>query len=276
MQVGLYNNLKVKSKNGDQFILADKHGEEAILPTELIKKRLSIGEEINVFVMPFNGKLIASMVKPKILLGGFANLQLAEKSALKSRMDIGLGDYTMELPLGEQLRTMDEGETYLAHFAYDEEVDRYFLTCLIEDFTDEAPEEEFKAGDKVKIMPYKFTNLGIKVIVDDQYDGLLYNNEVFQDLDYGQSLTGYIKKLRPDNKLDVSLTPFGYKKVLDVTDQILEKLKANDGILHLGDKSEPEIISHQLGMSKKTFKKAIGALYKKGLIIIEPKEIRLK
>ncbi len=130
-------------------------------------------------------------------------------------------------------------------------------------------ETSLKPGQEVDLLIGESSPLGMKVLINDQYEGLLYHTEIFKPLSKGDHVKGYIKKLREDNKIDVSLEPFGYRKVEPNMDKILKKLKEQNGLLHLTDKSDPQKIYDQLQMSKKVFKKAIGGLYKQKLIRIE-------
>jgi len=275
MIIGDINKLEVKQKTEGGYVCQGNDEKDIFLPESLAMEETKVGQKFDGFVFTQGDELYASAKKPLITLNNFANLVLKSKNPLVAKFDIGLGDYMLTVPLREQVQGMIEGDTYLVTYYYDEPSDKYYGSCRIETFLRDSDPEEFSPGQAVKLQAFKFTDLGIKVIVDDVCEGLLYDNEVFQDVAFGESLKGYVKKMRADNKLDVTLQPFGYKKVLDNVDLILQKLKEGDGVLHLGDKSDPESIAMILSMSKKTFKKTIGALYKKGLIKIEPKSITL-
>ncbi|RCW57454.1 MULTISPECIES: S1 RNA-binding domain-containing protein [Halanaerobium] len=142
---------------------------------------------------------------------------------------------------------------------------------------EEAPENVgFSEGDRVNILVYKFTDLGATVIINDRYFGLVYENDIYKDIKVGDKLKGYIKKIREDNKIDVSLRKIGYGRIEDAKGKILKKLKNRDGFLPLNDDSSPEKIKKELQISKGSFKKAIGGLYKEKIIDITSKGIKLK
>ncbi|MGB0425253.1 MAG: GntR family transcriptional regulator, partial [Flavobacteriales bacterium] len=136
-------------------------------------------------------------------------------------------------------------------------------------------EPEYEVNQKVKIMIGEETDLGRNVLIDNAYYGLIYDNEIFEDLEIGEEREAFIKNQREDGDIDVSLQPLGYSRVLSSVDKIVELLKENEGVLEIGDKSSPELITALTGMSKKTFKKAIGDLYKKKLVVLEPKQVKL-
>lgn len=145
------------------------------------------------------------------------------------------------------------------------------------DEIEEAPEElELSSGDKINILVYKFTDLGIKVIINKKYFGLVYEDDVYKDLEVGDETTGYIDKIRHDNKIDVTLRKRGYGRIEDAKQKILKKLKTKNGFIPLNDDSSPESIKKELNMSKGTFKKAVGGLYKEEIINITKQGIKLK
>ena len=142
---------------------------------------------------------------------------------------------------------------------------------------EEAPEKvEFSQGDRVDIVVYKFTDLGATVIINDKYFGLVYENDIYKEINVGDQLQGYIKKIREDNKIDVSLRKIGYGRIEDAKEKILARLKIKDGFLPLNDDSSPKEIKNALEISKGSFKKAIGGLYKEKIIDITSKGIKLK
>lgn len=142
---------------------------------------------------------------------------------------------------------------------------------------EEAPENvDFKEGDQVDILIYKFTDLGATVVINNKYFGLVYENDIYKDISIGEEMAGYIKKIREDNKLDVSLRKIGYGRIEDAKEKILKKLKKENGFLALNDNSSPQRIKKALQISKGSFKKAIGGLYKERIIEITSRGIKLK
>jgi predicted RNA-binding protein (virulence factor B family) len=139
----------------------------------------------------------------------------------------------------------------------------------------EKDKVELEIGEKVDLLAYDETEIGISVIVNLTYQGMLFKNEIFEEINVGDELTAYVKKIRPDNKVDVSLNRFGYRSVDDNVEKLIAVLEENEGFLNLNDKSTPEAISEKLGMSKKVFKKAVGALYKQKRLVISDEGIKL-
>lgn len=275
MKKGDYNLLTVDSISAEVYLLKDENGDEVSMPQSLCEIEKRVGEQFNAFVFDSNGKTLATDIDPLVRLDHFAMLKLSSKESFYAEMDMGIPGYPLRVPLREQVQGMNEGDKYLVFYFYDKDKETYVGSCKVEEFLIDHIKSEYSPGQKVKIQAFKFTELGIKVIVDDMYEGLVYDSEVFQDINFGEIKEAFIKKLRSDKKIDITLQPFGYRKVEGNTQKILDLLKAQEGILHLGDKSDPESIAHILSMSKKTFKKSIGALYKQGLITIEAKSIHL-
>ncbi len=148
---------------------------------------------------------------------------------------------------------------------------------IVTDGIEEAPEElDFSPGDEVDIIIYKFTDLGIKVIINNKYYGLVYENDIYKNLIVGDEIKGYIKKIRDDNKIDVSLRKIGYGRIEEAKQKILNRLKKEAGFLPLNDNSSPQKIKEELQMSKGSFKKAIGGLYKEKVINITDQGIEIK
>ena len=187
-------------------------------------------------------------------------------------LDWGL-EKQLFVPFREQARKMEEGKWYIIYMYRDEESDRLVASSKINGYLDND-ELTVKVGDLVEILICESTDLGINVIINNIHKGLIYHNELFAKVNIGDIKKGYIKNIREDNKIDVQLQKQGYGNVEPSAQIILEKLKANGGFLELTDASAPEDIAKQLEMSKKTFKKAIGSLYKHHLINIEQMGIR--
>jgi predicted RNA-binding protein (virulence factor B family) len=177
------------------------------------------------------------------------------------------------VPFSEQHHELEVGKSYLVKVFLDDQ-NRIAATTKIDQFiTDTAT--DFTVGQKVSLLITDKTELGVKAVINNTHWGILYENELFQPVKKGQKLDGYIKQIREDHKIDLVLNQPGYGKVLSLTDTILLKLKQNNGVLKLSDKSPPEAIYALFGVSKKVFKQAIGALYKQQLITIDKAEIRL-
>ncbi len=273
MKVGDYNLAKVIKHKQDGYVVKSD-GKIALLPQREADHEMAIGEELNVFVYTSpKGELLATLQQPKIKMGEFVALEVKENSGAGTFVDWGLRDDLL-IPYDEQDYELEEGKKYVTRLYVDEKSNRLRGTTIFYDFMDHE-NVELVAGDEVDLLVVEETDLGITVIINGKHEGLLYQDEVYDVLEIGSAVKGYIKKIRSDQKIDVTLHKFGYRKVEPNAQKILDKLKANDGFLGLHDKSDPEEIRHQMGMSKKIFKKAIGSLYKQRLIAIEQNGIKL-
>lgn len=273
MEIGSFQNLKAYKKANQGMYLQDKNGDEVLLPAKYVPSNLNEGDYIEVFLyLDSQEREVATTQRPKINPYEFAFLTCVDEAPFGAFMDWGL-DRDLLIPNSEQLFPIKQGQTCLVYLFMDEE-DRPTGTTHIdrcvsnEDF-------DLKVGDKVDLLVYKFTDIGIKVIINQTYDGLLYRDQVQAPLRHGDKVEGFISRIREDHKIDVSLHRFGYNKVIDNKDRIIECLKANEGFLPLHDKSSPDDIKKHLQISKKVFKKAIGGLYKDKRIRIEKEGIYL-
>ena len=180
----------------------------------------------------------------------------------------------MFCPFREQKRKMEIGNSYIVHIHLDEESYRIVASAKIENyFSQEKP--AYRHGEEVEIMIWQKTDLGFKVIIDNKYPGLIYQGQIFKHVTTGDRMTGYIDNIRPDGKIDVTLQPTGRKLTADFAETLLEYLHDNNGVCPLGDKSDAEDIKRTFQVSKKTFKKAVGDLYKRRLITISPEGLKL-
>lgn len=255
--------------------LGDTEGEEVLLPNKYLPKDFEIGDELVVFVyLDHAERKIATNLTPGIVLNQFALLQVAEVSAVGAFLDWGLEKHLM-VPFSEQRQKMQPGRWYVVYLNLDEKTDRLYASNKVERFLSNET-LSVKVGDEVSLLVLAETELGYSVIVNHQHKGLVYKSELFDELNIGEPLKGYVKKVRPDNKLDISLQAVGYQNFNDENvQQIFEALQAHDGFLPFNDKSAPEAIQVEFRLSKKAFKKAIGALYKQRKINIEADGIRL-
>jgi len=260
IQVGAYNTLKVLRKVDFGFYL-DDGGEGILLPLRFVPKDLNIGDEIKVFVYhDSDNRLIATTQTPKGIVGDMVMLKVVSVTGQGAFLDWGLMK-DIFVAKSQQNVGMRVGASYLVRIYVDKQTGRVAATEKIEQ---ELSNENItlKEMETVNLVVYRRTEIGYSVIINKQHLGMLYFNEVFSELNIGDRLQGYIKKIREDNKIDVALGKPGYQKVEDETDKILRLLKENNGYLPYHDKSEPEEIYAFFGMSKKTFKMTIGALYK--------------
>lgn len=267
LQLGLLNKLIVKRQTPAGFILSDNESNEVLLPNRFAPAEIAVNDEVDVFLYKDSeGTIIATTQTPKLMLFEYALLTAKTVTSHGAFFDWGL-EKDLMVPFSRQACPIEEGEEYIVYMYLDEETERLTGSTKISDTLDIFI-TDIEIGDEVSLLAYQETMLGISVIVNNKYQGILYRNEVFQKVNLGDRLTGYVKKIRTDHKLDISLNRFGYKAVDDNMKLLWEKLISNNGRLDLNDKSSPEDIYNELGMSKKIFKKAIGSLYKQKLIEI--------
>jgi predicted RNA-binding protein (virulence factor B family) len=272
INIGKTNQLKVVKVQGPNIYLGLPGSPLVLLADKKPPKSCQVGGSVSAFVyIDGDGHLAATLQKPLAEAGDIAYLKVAAVNYYGAFLDWGIPKDLL-VPFPEQICEMKPGRSYLVKL-YEDAQGRIVATTKLERFlSDEGT--GFKAGQQVTLLIADHTELGIKAIVDNTHWGMLYQNEIFRPLRKGQKLTGYIKKVRDDHRLDLTLHEPGYGKIDPLADRILAELDKHDGVLELGDKSPPEAIYSAFGASKKAFKQAIGALYKKHLIVIEDHAIR--
>ncbi|MGH1335184.1 MAG: CvfB family protein [Aureispira sp.] len=273
--IGQYNLLEVARSTPHGLFLEDKEGESVLLHGKFIPEGTAVGDMIEVYVYKDNeDRPIATTQEPAFTLYEYALLKVTDINTHGAFVDYGV-DKDLLVPFREQQEPMELGESYLVYLYLDGQTDRLTGSTKIEQFLEEEEPEGLEQGDEVLVTIWKPSELGINVIVNNQYRGLIYHNEVFQTLEIGDRVSAYIAQVRSDGKLDIRLDKDGYEKVEPNAQKILDLLEKRAGFILLTDKSSPEQIKQQLGMSKKTFKKAVGSLYKEKRITLEDKGIRL-
>lgn len=274
MKIGDYNYLKVLRFTSVGIFLGDTQGNDILLPNKYVPERISIDDEIKVFIYTDSeDRPIATTLEPKILVDEFATLKVKELSTVGAFMDWGL-EKDLLVPFSEQKTTMEVDYWYLVYLYLDPETNRLVCsTKITEFFTDDT--SPLKLGQEVKILVGERSPLGYTVVVENNWGGMVYNNEVFKPLKLGQFHQAWIKNIREDGKLDISMQPLGHQAIEPNAEAILNKLREEDGFLPLTDNSQSDEIQAILQMSKKSFKRAVGTLYKQRLIVIEENGIRL-
>lgn len=274
LAIGRFNRLTIVDQTRTDYLLdgGGKYGDIPLAKTE-VPKNYRLGDDIDVFIyLDDEGYLEATTETPFAQSGEIAWLRVTECGQDGAWLDIGLKN-DLFLPRSEQQHPLDENRYCMVAVFWDDKKGLIASTYLNDFLKDES--SDYEAGQKVGLMIANSTELGYKVVIDHKYWGVLYANEVFQNLHKGQKIEGYIKKLREDKRLDVSLTPLGYVKKMDgISGRIMDELAASKGFLPISDKSSPEEIYAAFGVSKKAFKQAIGALYKQRLLVIEENGIR--
>ncbi len=247
---------------------------EILLPYKFVTDDLLVGDSIRVFLyLDSEDRPVATTQKPKASVGEFAYLKVIDLSRVGAFLDWGL-DKDLLVPFSEQHMTMVENHSYLAYIHCDENDGRIVATSKIDKLIVQDPPEHFKVQQEVDLIIAHSTDLGYKAIINHQYWGLLYKEDIFIHLNFGQKIKGFIKNIRPDGKIDLSL--HGGQQTRDqYSDTILRYLNAKQGFAPVHDKSDPELITDLFGMSKGAFKKAIGQLYKQRIIRIDKQGIYL-
>lgn len=274
VNIGKYNHLRV-IKEVDFGVYLDGENEgEILMPIRYVPRNCRVGDYADVFVyLDSEDRLIATTEKPFAQAGEFAMLRVKSVNKIGIFLDWGIMKDLL-VPFREQKASMTEGRSYLVYIYVDEQSKRIVASAKLNKFLNKFP-PEYPAGQEVDLIIESETDLGYKAIVNNLHWGILYENEVFEQLAKGLKIKGYIKKIRTDNKIDLSLHPLGYEKIDPITQMILDELKKENGFIAVSDKSEAEQVYRIFGISKKSFKQALGSLYKRHLITIGKEGIRL-
>lgn len=274
--VGRYNSLQVVKHTDFGLYLDGGADGEILLPNRYIPKDIPSEDEdwLNVFVyLDSEDKLLATTEKPKVQVGEFASLKVVEINSIGVFLDWGLPKDLL-LPYSEEKRQMAQGEYCVVHVYLDKRTRRITATARLDRYLDKLP-ANYTVGEEVDLLVVEETDMGFKAIINNKHWGLIHKNEVFKFLRSGKQEKGYIKELRSDGKIALSLQPIGEQLVSSLNSKILGKLRENNGVLPVSDKSDPAVISGLFGVSKGNFKKAIGALYKEGKLVIHADRIEL-
>lgn len=274
VEIGKYNILKIV-KDLDFGVYLDGGDDlEILLPARYVPRNVKPGDEVEVFIYHDNeGRIIATTAKPLAIVGEFQWMECKSVNDMGAFLEWGLMKDLL-VPFREQKMPMREGKWYLVYVHLDHVTKRIVASARVDKFLDNIP-PVYEFNQEVDLLVADETEIGYKVIINNLHWGLVYHNEIYRRLERGEHLKGYIKEVREDEKIDVSLTRLGYEKVEGIAGIILDALKVQNGFLPVHDKSPAEEIYSLFGCSKKSFKQAIGALYKKKLISIEPAGIRL-
>jgi predicted RNA-binding protein (virulence factor B family) len=275
IEQGKFVRLSIVKRSTFGLFLGDEAGEELLLPNKYCTDSMKPGLEADVFIYrDSEDRKVATTLTPKIRFHEFALLKVTAVAKVGAFMDWGLEKELM-VPFREQPQNMEEGRWYIVYLDLDQKSDRLFASNRVERHL-QNDKLSVAEGDEVSLLVWQKTDLGYTVIINHAHKGLVFENEIFTDLNVGEKLKGYVKKVRDDNKIDISLQAIGYLKFNDANSELIfSALKENQGFLPLTDKSSPEVIYAQFGISKKAFKKSVGALYKQKKILIETSGIRL-
>ena len=281
VKIGDFNRLKVKELArregyGPIFGVYLEGGREGdiLMPQKYVPEGVKPGDEIDCFVyLDQEERLVATTEKPLAKVGDFAWLKCSWVNEYGAFLDWGITK-NLFCPFREQKKRMEVGNSYIVHIHVDEESYRLMASAKVEHYlSHDTP--SYKTNDEVDLLIWQKTDLGFKVIVDNKFGGLVYQDQIFQYIHSGDRLKGYVAQVRADGKLDITLQPTGRRETEDFAQTLLQWLKDNGGECPLGDKSDAEDIKRMFQVSKKTFKRAVGALYKQHRIVLEGNGFRL-
>lgn len=274
IKLGDYNTLTVTKFVDFGLYLDDGDEGEILLPSRYVPAGTKVGDTLDVFIyLDQEERPVATTEKPLARVGDFAYLECAWTNQYGAFLAWGLMK-DLFCPFREQKKRMERGESYIVHVHVDEDSFRIAASAKVEHYLDDSP-PPYQKGDAVDLLVWQKTDLGFKVIVDNRFSGLVYQDQIFQFIHTGDRLQGFVEQVRPDGKIDIRLQQTGRRLTEDFAETLLQYLKDHDGYCDLGDKSEAEDIKHRFQVSKKTFKRAVGDLYKRRLITPSPLEIRL-
>ena len=273
LRLGDYNTLRiVKSVDFGLYLDGGEEG-DILLPQRYVTSDMHIGDEIEVFIyLDQEERPVATTEHPIAKVGEFASLEVAWVNQYGAFLKWGLMK-DLFCPFREQKKRMEQGQHHIIYIKVDKDSYRLMATAKVEKYLE--PAQALKHGEPADILVWQKTDLGFKCIVNNRYQGLIYDNQIFQPLKTGDQLTAYVDHVRQDGKIDITLQPTGHRHTLDFAEQLLRYLYENDGKCPLGDHSPAEDIQATFNVSKKTFKKAIGDLYRRQLIVITEEGISL-
>lgn len=275
VQLGQYNTLPVLKLVEFGLYLDGGDGLEILMPKRYIPEGAKEGDTLQVFVyQDSEARLIATNEHPYATVGQIASMRINSVNQVGAFADWGTSKELL-IPHREQAQRMEEGRRYLINVYIDQVSGRIAGTSKLDKYLNNVP-PTYEAGEEVEALIWKPTPMGWKVIINQKHTGLLYQNQIFQELHTGERLRAWVRGVRDDDKIDLSLQPLGYRQMIDPAEAtILKALHNHNGFMPLTDRSTPELIAFELQMSKKTFKKAIGALYKQQRIVLLPDGIKL-
>lgn len=271
IELGKVNTLKVSRKVDFGLYLSDNDGEnEVLMPKRYTSPEMKINDLVDAFIYnDSEDRLVATTEKPYAKVGEFALLRVKSVSNVGAFLDWGLLKDLL-VPFREQKTRMISGRSYIVYIYVDDATNRIVASAKIDKFLDNKI-PAFTPFEEAKLLVAQRTDLGFKVIIDNLFSGMIYHNQIFQDVNIGDKLTGYIKTVRADGKIDVILGKKVRDRVAELADSILSFLARNHGTMHITDASSPEEIQTVFQCSKKDFKKAIGYLFKHNLVDLTDK-----
>lgn len=274
IEIGKTNTLTVVRQTESGFFLEDDERNEVLLPLSHAKQLPKVNDKLEVFVYTDSDKqLIATIQKPYVQVNNFAFLRAADITPIGAFLEWGI-EKDLFVPNSEQKREMEQDVFYVVYVYIDKVTNRLVASSYLDQFivSDKIDLEE---GQEIDLLVYDESELGYSCIINNTYKGLIYHNDIYQEVFIGDELKGFVRNIREDKLIDISFQKSGFKNVLDSTEVVLDYIRKNKGYTPLNDKSPPEEISIKLSMSKATFKKAIGILYRHKKVIIKPDGVYL-
>ena len=274
IELGNYNELEILRDTSVGLFLGSEGGTEILLPNKYVPKNYEIGDKLEVFCyLDHEERPVSTNLVPYIKRNTFSLLEVIEVNQFGAFLDWGLEKHLL-VPFREQREKMKEGQWYVVFCYLDEQSFRLVASNKLDKFLDND-KLTIENGEQVDLTVTRLTDLGWEVIINDRHKGLVYSNEVYQKISIGAKIKGFVKNIRSDNKIDVSLQPLGIESLEPTANKILVRLEESKGFLPLHDKSKPDDVTRELQMSKKSFKKGIGVLYKARKIEIKEDGIYL-
>lgn len=275
IKLGDYNTLRIIRFTDHGAYLDGGEVGEILLPKTYVEREMRPNDEVTAFIcLDQQERLVATLETPLARVGDFAFLRVAWTNEHGAFLDWGLMK-DLFVPFREQRMRMERGRSYIVYVRIDEETQRLIATAKVERHLKSATPEDFHRGQEVELLIWRKTPIGYKVIVDNKVDGMIYDNQIFEPIHIGDQCSGTVVTVREDGKLDVSLQRIGANRFRDFSETLLEELKAAGGELHFSDRSSAEAIAERFGVSKKTFKRALGTLYRQRLIRLSDEKIVL-
>ncbi len=268
IEIGKYHRMRIDRETEPGLFLSNEEGDDILLPNKYVPETYKIWDELDVYVyLDHEERPVATTLKPFVELNDFGYLRCTTVSNIGAFLDWGL-EKELFVPFAQQARPMKKDSWYIVYMYLDVKSNRLVATSKTMKFLSNEDVSVSKF-DKIEVLISHITDRGANAIVNGKHKGLIYKEDIFEEIRTGDKLEAWVKKIRPDGKIDIVLQEEGYKSIEPNAQYIYEELKANDGFLALHDKSAPEDIQSQLGLSKKSFKKAIGTLYRDRKILIK-------
>ena len=268
IEIGKYHRMRIDRETEPGLFLSNEEGDDILLPNKYVPETYKIWDELDVYVyLDHEERPVATTLKPFVELNDFGYLRCTTVSDIGAFLDWGL-EKELFVPFAQQARPMKKDSWYIVYMYLDVKSNRLVATSKTMKFLSNEDVSVSKF-DKIEVLISHITDRGANAIVNGKHKGLIYKEDIFEEIRTGDKLEAWVKKIRPDGKIDIVLQEEGYKSIEPNAQYIYDELKANDGFLALHDKSAPEDIQSQLGLSKKSFKKAIGTLYRDRKILIK-------